>query len=635
MLLLALVVAAALRFWALDSAPPGLYRDEAYNGLDALRVLNGEHAVFFEANNGREPAYIYLTALAVALFGRTVLALRLAAAVAGVVTTYAVYRLAGVWARRRTGLFAAWLWAVTLWPVHLSRVGLRPILLPLFLALTFWVGTLAYRKQRAWLWVLAGVFYGAAFYTYLAVRFTPLLLLIFLSYLLLTDPQSARRLWPGLGLFAAAVLATLLPLLFYVAQAPELVLGRAQQVSILSPQVNHGDLWGTLLRHIGRSAGLFLWQGDTIVRHNVPGRPLFDLYMALPFLLGLVWCLRRWRHAPAAALLLWPAVMLGPTILAEDPPHFLRAAGVLPAAVILPAVGLSKLWEWPKLPGALRRGFVLILASGALINTVADYVQYAGEPETALLFETAARELAQQINSEAEDVAVLADRRFWEGWPSIPFLVQPAQQVELFRPDEGPPSPLPLPVAIYAWPYERLDTVPAALTPPVVVTVDEGALARGDLEAEAYPLYVRYQASAAAPAPPLAHFGQQVALYGAEATLLSPTRLQVDLYWSSLADVDGPLVSFVHVSGDGGLLGQDDGPLASGYWPTDGWRPQQIVRDRRVIELDDKYDSTHQEIVVGLYNALTQERLPVQTPAGAPAGDTWLLTTEPNAHEEN
>ncbi|MFW6070283.1 MAG: ArnT family glycosyltransferase [bacterium] len=634
MLLLALVVAAALRFWALDSAPPGLYRDEAHNGLDALRVLNGEHAVFFETNNGREPAYIYLTALSVALFGRTVLALRLAAAVAGVIATYAVYRLADVWVGRRAGLFAAWLWAITLWPVHLSRLGLRPILLPLFLALTFWVGTLAYRRQRAWLWLLAGALYGAAFYTYLAVRFTPLLLLLFLSYLLLTRPRSARRLWPGLLLFAVAALAALLPLLLYTLQAPDLLLGRTQQVSILSPQVNNGDLWGTLLRHVGRGAGLFLWQGDTIVRHNVPGRPLFDLYMALPFLLGVVCCLRRWRQAPAAALLLWATVMLGPTILAEDPPHFLRAVGVLPAALILPAVGLSKLWEWPKLPGALRRGFVLVLASGALINTVADYVHYAREPETALLFETAARELAQQINSEAEEVAVFADRRFREGWPSVPFLVQPAQQVRWFRPDEGLPSPA-LPAAVYAWPYERLDYVPAALTPPVVVTVDEGALARGDLEPEAYPLYVRFQASAVAPAPPLAHFAGQVALHDADATLLSPTRLQVDLYWSSLSAVDDPLVSFVHVVQGGELLGQDDGPLARGYWPTDSWRPQQIVRDRRVIELDDKYDSMHQEISVGLYDALTQDRLPVQTPAGDPSGDTWLLTTEPRAHEEN
>ncbi|MCA9970289.1 MAG: glycosyltransferase family 39 protein, partial [Anaerolineales bacterium] len=140
-MLLVLVVAGVYRFYRLGSWPPGLYRDEAYNGLDALRVLDGQHALFFPANNGREPGYIYATAAAVAVFGRTALAVRLAAAVAGTLTTLATYGLAAEWFGRRVGLLAAALWAVTLWPVHLSRIGLRPILLAPLLALAFWLGT--------------------------------------------------------------------------------------------------------------------------------------------------------------------------------------------------------------------------------------------------------------------------------------------------------------------------------------------------------------------------------------------------------------------------------------------------------------------------------------------------------------
>ncbi len=41
LLLLVLATAVFLRFWQLGDWPPGLYRDEAYNGLDALRVLDG------------------------------------------------------------------------------------------------------------------------------------------------------------------------------------------------------------------------------------------------------------------------------------------------------------------------------------------------------------------------------------------------------------------------------------------------------------------------------------------------------------------------------------------------------------------------------------------------------------------
>jgi len=45
-LLAVIAVAAALRFWALGYIPPGLYHDEAFNGLDALGVLEGERPVF-------------------------------------------------------------------------------------------------------------------------------------------------------------------------------------------------------------------------------------------------------------------------------------------------------------------------------------------------------------------------------------------------------------------------------------------------------------------------------------------------------------------------------------------------------------------------------------------------------------
>ena len=42
-LLLAVILLAALfRFWRLGSLPPGLYHDEAYNGLDALSLNQGK-----------------------------------------------------------------------------------------------------------------------------------------------------------------------------------------------------------------------------------------------------------------------------------------------------------------------------------------------------------------------------------------------------------------------------------------------------------------------------------------------------------------------------------------------------------------------------------------------------------------
>jgi 4-amino-4-deoxy-L-arabinose transferase-like glycosyltransferase len=622
LLLMVLVTAALLRLWQLGDAPPGLYRDEAYNGLDALEVLAGNHSLFFAANNGREPLYIYLTSLSVLLFGQTVWALRLSAAIIGIVTTALTYRLAAGWFGWRTGLLAAWLWAVTLWPVHLSRIGLRVILLSLFLALVFWLGTEAYRHRHNHLWLLAGLVYGAAFYTYLAVRFTPLLFGAFAFYLVITG--RGRRLWPGVAWFALGTAVALTPLALLAGQQPELILGRSEQVSILNPAVHQGDLPGTLWRQAGKALAMFFWQGDTILRHNPAGRPVFDPVTAVAFVAGLLLCLRAWRRPAAMLLLLWTAVMLGPTILAEDPPHFLRAAGILPALLLFPALGLSHLWTWTKLPCRLRSLLVIILALVTLLWTVRDYVVYARQPDTAYLFEAAARRMAEEINQTAPGVPIyIEDERFWKKWPSLRFLVNSETLLVPFRPEDGLGTLPEKPVAIYVWPYEPLDYLVQALPQQALIFVQPGAWHRGDLEETSYPLYVQFTVQETTTDwPVMANFDNQLQLRRVETMLPAEDMLQVDLYWSTESGVNRPLVAFVHVVTEEGPAGQSDMAPGQGYWLAQWWRPGLIVQDRHMIYLAQPYES-HRQLLVGIYDATTQQRLPVYAPAGTPLGDTW------------
>ncbi|MBK8985664.1 MAG: glycosyltransferase family 39 protein [Chloroflexi bacterium] len=619
-LLLIAVTAVFFRFYQLGQYPPGLYHDEAYNGLDALTVLDGRYPLFFPANNGREPAYIYLTAAAIALVGRTVTAVRLGAAVVGSLATLAVYLLGREWFGQRVGLLSAWLWAVTVWSVHLGRVGLRVSLLAPLLALAFWLGTLAYRRQQAWLWLAAGLVYGSAFYTYLAVRFTPLVLLALCLYLLWQ--RRGARLWPGMGWFGLGTAVALLPLGLLFWQDPALILGRSGQVSILNPAINGGDLWGALARQTDRALGMFIWRGDDILRHNPAGRPVFDWLMAGPFLLGLAWCVYHWRRPAAAAALLWLLIMSGPTILAEDTPHFLRAAGVLPAALLLPALGLDWLWNWARLPQLARRGVVAVLLAGSLWLSVRDYVNYSRQPDVAYLFETAVTDLAAAINAEPIGTAVfLDDERYWQKYPTLPFLVEEAR-VLLYRPAEGLP-PLPETAVIYAWPYDNLDAVRRAIQPPALVMAEWGSLARGDMEPEAYPLVARYAIQPAPDWPVQATFGAGLATLHQVAVETLPTgELQVDVVWQAGTAVPGNLAVFVHVVGPDGLIGQSDGPPGAGLWPADWWTAGLLLHDRRVIPLDNAAQPT--AIHIGWYDTDTGARLPVQNAAGQPVGDVWV-----------
>ncbi len=630
LLLLAMATAVLLRFYNLPGWPPGLYRDEAFNGLDTLRVLDGDLAVFFTANNGREPLYIYLTALSVALFGRTIVALRLAAAVVGSLTTLVVYQLGRSWFGWRVGLLTAWLWAITLWPVHLSRLGLRVILLPAVLALAFWLGTEAYRRRGPRWWLAAGAVYGLGFYTYLAIRFTPLLLLGLGAFLLWRGQQA--RLRHGAGWFMLGMAVIVLPLALFYLQNPEMLLGRTGQVSILNPAINHGDLWGTLGRHIGQSLGLFFWRGDTILRHNPAGRSLFDWLMAGPFLLGLGWCLFNWRKPAAVAVLLWSTVMLAVTILAEDAPHFLRAVGILPAAIFLPALGLDQLWRWPHLPQAVRGGLVTVLIAGSLLLTVRDYVNYNQQQDTALLFEAAATELAMALNEEAPETAVYLDRWFWDeatqkGWPSVPFLAD-LDGVNFYRPEDGlPPAAPGQSISLYAWPFGDLEFVPQLLADAEMVVVQNGRLARGDLELEPYPLYVRY-ASGTAPEPgPSVNFNSTYLLQSWSVTPVNEQTVQVNLIWQKTTPELPHQIAFLHLmhNDNDTLLAQADAPPGGIYWFSHWWRPGQAVQEQRLLTLPEEFDPATHVIRVGLYEPTTLDRLAIIGEDGTVLGDSWQL----------
>lgn len=612
------VLAGALRFWGLGDLPPGLYRDEALNGMDALGVLDGNTPLFFTANNGREPLYIYLSALAIGLLGPTALAVRLMAAVAGTLTTVTTYGLARRWFGVRVGLLTALLWAITVWPIHLSRIGLRIVLLPLLLSLALWVGTVAYRRSADWRWwVAAGIVYGSTFYTYLAARLTPLFLAPFLLWLFFSGRR--QRVWPGLAWALLGAGIALLPLAATVAGAPDLVFGRTGQVSVLNPAINGGDLWGTLWQQIGRTAGMFLWRGDAIIRHNPPGRPVFDLFMALPFLVGVVWCVRQWRRPAALLTLGWTGVMLLSTLLAEDAPHFLRASGVLPAVLIFPAVGLAQLLSWSKLAPALRYGLALLLLLGSVTLTLNDYYrEYVHQPETGLLFESAARTLAEQANASVADGTVYIDNRLWEGWPSVAYLLD--ARVDQWRTTEDGITLTP-PATVFAWPFEPATQVRDRLQEPATVTVAYGPPARGDLDPEAAPLYARYTITPGVETAPVALFDNKIQLLSAETTRDTDTTV-ITLTWRTTGPQPDQLSVFVHGIDETGIATQDDAALGQGLWPAPWWTPQVSVRQSHRLTTNPGVNLDRIEI--GLYRP-NGDRLPITDPDGNAVGDAWQL----------
>ncbi|MGC9360232.1 MAG: glycosyltransferase family 39 protein [Anaerolineae bacterium] len=629
-LIVILLIGASLRFVELGSLPPGIYRDEAYNGLDALAVLEGQTPLFFEANNGREPLFIYLLALPIALLGASPLALRLTSAIVGTLTIPTIYWLTRELSSPLEGLVAAFLAATTVWSVNLSRVAFRAVVMIPILAISLALWCRASRFRSWTLALLAGIAYGLSWYTYLAARFGALAFVI--AWLIAW--RRGRAWWKGWLTFGLGAIAVASPLLWYMAAHWDATVARPSQVSIFNASIHGGQPWQPLAGNIGRTLLAWIWRGDFIPRHNIPLRPVFQPLLAAAFALGTYLAARRARHVPGMVLaLVCLGVMLLPTILAEGAPHFLRGSGVLPVLYIFPALGIAHVVRLvrphigPRITGIAT--VVLLLAhAGAGMHA---YFRHLDSEAVYYNFEAGATALAADFNaflgtgwqgetvpaspqaSEDTRQAYIAPR-LWDNWPSLRFLCHHAELG--FLPASEPPSAQW--ALVVAWPYEDLSSARAALPRDRLIRVREGSLERGDLELEPRLLYVAFEAGPREEAP--ANLNQPwqhgISLLGYEVSRLPNERICVTLFWRCQQSLDTNYVAFVHLLDEGELIGQHDGPTGLGYYPTDAWRPDDVLADIHVIDAVGGIPETAQ-LAVGLYKYPTMEHLHPVMPSGA------------------
>jgi 4-amino-4-deoxy-L-arabinose transferase-like glycosyltransferase len=641
MLLLAFALGLGLRFYRFGELPPGFYQDEGFNGLDALSVIHGAHPIYFPANNGREPLYLYLAAFSIAVFGRSPAAERLPAAIVGALLVPAAYGLGRALFNRRLGLFTAFIAAGNLWALTLSRIGLRAGLLPLLMSLSLTCAVVGWRSRRLWLVAVGGGFYGLNFYTYLAARFTPLALIAFLIlwYIAHRPTFPAARWLVAFILPAALVVA---PLAVFAISQPQIAFGRAEQVSIFSPALNGGDPWGMLFHNLIATLGMFIWRGDANVRHNLPGRPVFDVFLGAAFVVGVMLSLRqmlgREHRRPAALVFVWSSFLLAPTVLTIDAPHYLRAVGVLPMIYIFPALALEAVWTADFWRGyrTVGRWLVVALIAASSLLTIRDYFsRYANDPETHYFFQSAVAELAAQANSylgsgwtggltvSAEPIdpqrRLYLDHRLWDSFASLRFLIPESSTLRVFSVGDIPNDAPAVETRVIVWPYDDPQAALKLLPEGELIEAQAGPLYRGDREAEPYSLYSVYTASPAPRGRPLAEFERGIALQSAHVARMG-NRLRVELIWAAQPNAWQPDAEadhvFVQLFEGEALIAQQDGQPAAALYPTTWWRAGDFVADAYWLPLPTDTPTTGLTLNVGLYRYPALERLSLKNGSG-------------------
>lgn len=93
--------------------------------------------------------------------------------------------------------------------------------------------------------------------------------------------------------------------------------------------------------------------------------------------------------------------------------------------------------------------------------------------------------------------------------------------------------------------------------------------------------------------------------------------LETRLHWRVDARPAGAYTAFVHLlDGQGQMRAQVDDPPLGGLYPTTQWQPGATLPDDHTLHIPDDLEAGRYRLVAGLYDARSQERLPVASGDG-------------------
>ena len=396
------VLLTVLHCVALDSAPPGLYNDEASIGYNAWAVAHhgiDEHGeawpLFFEAfGEYKGPVYIYTLAPLTWLFPLSPALVRFPSAL----SSLGICVFAGLLAWRITRLRPVTLLVLLTaglepWLFIEGRTALEAnIQMVLALVIALWCFVQAEQtKGSKSLWWFAGC--GGAL-TIALFAYTPARLFCGVVVVVIAAAWSLtrrRRLawWPLLPPLVAGYAL----MLIWSGGHPGALIARLQAVGIA---YDHPSLLTLATRFAGNyldylSFPFLFTRGDGNPRHNTGYGGMLLVTTAPVIVAGLVVCLRRRRETvPCATLLGTAAGPIPAALTMEGTPHSLRAATMLPFLLLLAIYGWAALLRlFTESSSALRKSTRLLIATSLTVVAVVEvggylYDAYIQWPRRAL-----------------------------------------------------------------------------------------------------------------------------------------------------------------------------------------------------------------------------------------------------------
>ena len=585
------LLAAGLRLYGLDRQ--GLWNDE---GLSYVRSSQSLARVFADLPAEQMPLYYILLSLWMSAFGRSIWAMRLFSALPGILLVPLGFHLGKRWFGARTGLISALFMAISAPLIYQAQTMRAYPLATLCMMATLALADHAWERRSVTMW---GGYLVAAVAT-VATHLLGGVSIIFYNLWVLW----ARRLrglagWIALQAGALLVLALLfVPWLMTAGRgegvgvaggnAPDAItFGREVSSGLLAaPYDPAGSYWAMsgLPLLVLAATGVLASMGP----RKTDRRALMCGLTVLQY--GALYLLARFSDAPLYAYYLTP---------------------ILPMVYLAIGRGTEWVFSGQRWLAALA---VMVIVAGMGWATRA----YALRPVEDLA------PLTQQIANQAApgDAIVLSSKwraqcfRYYDH-SGLPNYSEPDQEQvgEIFAH------------------YERVWLVlfgdrptPAIKSGLMNTGLPVGRWSSGTTQLT---LYVNTPAPNDPTRALSATFGASIELVGYDLQPQAVSRssiLQLTLWWRTQQQVPGRYKVFVHLEGtDGRIWGQHDSEPADGTRPTSDWPLNKKVRDRHAVQVDPAILPGEYLLVIGLYDGMTSQRLPVHGASVVIGQDALLL----------
>lgn len=397
-----MLYAGFLRFYKLDTVPPGLWYDEAINGLDAVATIHSfPHIplVYTTEGHPREPLFLWLLALMLKIFGISSSTMKYAAPIIGILTIILFFLLTKEYFGIEWALAAMLIFAGLRWNFQINRMIFRANLINLVdTAILLFLLKYLDKRKRVYA-ITAGILLGVGFYTYLSFY----AFAAFLAFFIVISYW--RSIWKEKDFRDSILLLFLIGggiydiLIIDYIKNPEHFVGRVGEVILFGKGVLAGIVHITV--NILRVLLMFMYKGDMNQKFNIAGMPLFDYVTACVFFIGLLFTIIYVKQDIKKRLLLFYFIfMLLPSVFSVDAPHLLRAFGAAPAVALILTFGYYTLYNFlkSKISKHLAITFIAVLVLFYCTNEYKRYfVLWANDTRTWYNFNTDWYTLAQDV----------------------------------------------------------------------------------------------------------------------------------------------------------------------------------------------------------------------------------------------